>query len=354
MNLDSILPSALASKSRLRNSITIAVVGAGVSGAIAARTLVDHGLSVHVFEKSRGVGGRMATRRYDGFEFDHGAQYFTARHPVFGRYLRSWEQQRIVECWDGQIVAFDGNSGDSGANWECRPTPVMDRYVATSRMPDLCKHLLRQVNVTLEATVATVKQDGDGYRLMDSAGVELGKFDCVILAIPAPQAIPLAVDYPEMTSELAKITFDPCWCGMYHFERAFDVPWQGAFVNGGAIRWLSRNTSKPGRQSSGESIVVHASPDWSLEHFEKPAELVASLLLDELWRIVRIDQQIPVFMTAHRWRYSIPSKGVEGCLTNRARTMIACGDWARGSRVEGAFLSGYSAAGIVLGTTEHP
>jgi len=350
MNLDAILPADLASKSRSAESLTTAVVGAGISGAIAARTLVDHGLSVRVFEKSRGVGGRMATRRYDGFEFDHGAQYFTARHSVFTHYLRSWEQQRIVELWDGQIVAFDGDFGDSGANCECRPTPVMDRFVAISKMPDLCKYLLREVQVSLETTVAAVKHDGNGYRLLDSVGVELGRSDRVILAIPAPQAIALAVDYPEMTSELAKVAFDPCWCGMYHFGRALDVPWQGAFVNGGAIRWLSRNTSKPGRQSRGESIVVHASPDWSQAHLEKPSELVASLLLDELWRIVGVDQQTPDFMTAHRWRYAIPSKGVEGCLTNRARSMIACGDWAGGSRVEGAFLSGYSAAGIVLET----
>lgn len=40
----------------------VAVIGAGVSGLSAARVLHDHGYQVRVFEKSRGLGGRAATR----------------------------------------------------------------------------------------------------------------------------------------------------------------------------------------------------------------------------------------------------------------------------------------------------
>ena len=81
---------------------TVAVIGAGISGLVCARTLRDHGYPVTVFEKSRGVGGRMATRRTDdGFQFDHGAQYFTARDRRFRRYVNSWIADGIVNPgWD--------------------------------------------------------------------------------------------------------------------------------------------------------------------------------------------------------------------------------------------------------------
>lgn len=68
-----------------------AVVGAGLSGLMCARTLQDHGLDVTVFEKSRGLGGRMANRRAEpNLRFDHGAQYFTARDHNFALYVQAW------------------------------------------------------------------------------------------------------------------------------------------------------------------------------------------------------------------------------------------------------------------------
>ena len=89
----------------------VAVIGAGISGLMCARTLVDHGFPVTLFEKSRGVGGRMATRRtHDGLRFDHGAQYFTVRDGRFRRYVESWIEDGIVEPWRGRIVVLDSGT----------------------------------------------------------------------------------------------------------------------------------------------------------------------------------------------------------------------------------------------------
>ena len=63
----------------------VAVIGAGLSG-LAARELSESS-EVTVFEKSRGYGGRMATRYGGDFEFDHGAQFFTARSAEFQEFL---------------------------------------------------------------------------------------------------------------------------------------------------------------------------------------------------------------------------------------------------------------------------
>ena len=97
----------------------VAVIGAGISGLVCARLLVEHGMEVTVFEKSRGIGGRMSTRRSpEGYHFDHGAQYFTVREERFRRYVDSWAAEGLVARWEGRIcvlrrgeVAEKGTSG---------------------------------------------------------------------------------------------------------------------------------------------------------------------------------------------------------------------------------------------------
>ena len=64
-----------------------AVIGAGIAGITCARTLVQAGHSVTVFEKSPNLGGRMATRSTLFGSFDHGVQYFTVRDPRFAQAL---------------------------------------------------------------------------------------------------------------------------------------------------------------------------------------------------------------------------------------------------------------------------
>ena len=63
----------------------VAVIGAGMAGIGAARLLADAGFRVVVFDKSRGMGGRCATKRWEGHSVDHGAQYFTMRDADFSR-----------------------------------------------------------------------------------------------------------------------------------------------------------------------------------------------------------------------------------------------------------------------------
>ena len=77
----------------------VIVIGAGVSGLIAARTLQANGARVLVLDKGRGVGGRLATRRTQSGIFDHGAQLFTARDPQFRLLVEAWQAAGIVRPW---------------------------------------------------------------------------------------------------------------------------------------------------------------------------------------------------------------------------------------------------------------
>jgi photolyase PhrII len=333
-------------KSRSARAPRIAIIGAGISAGIAGRVLADHGLSVTVFEKSRGVGGRMATRRNPVGDFDHGAQYFTARNKQFRRYVQSWIEAGIASEWKGCVVAYDELRIE-------KPTPPQTRYVAIPGMTGLVKHLVQELDIRFETQVHEVVKHEAEYELKGSAGESLGSFDRVIAAIPAPQGYRLLGKFPEMVTPLSNVEMEPCWCLMLQFGCPLPASWNGAFVNTGTIRWIARNATKPGRTTQGDSIVIHATSDWSRENLEQDATLVQTELLREFWKVTGFKEQQPLAFYSHRWRYAIPSKSYpDRYIAQRDNTLLACGDWAGGPKVEGAFLSGCAVAGQILRTLE--
>ncbi len=71
------------------NSLSVAVVGAGLAGIACALRLGEAGVHARVFESQRAPGGRLATRRFAVASFDHGAQYLTATDELFPGTARS-------------------------------------------------------------------------------------------------------------------------------------------------------------------------------------------------------------------------------------------------------------------------
>ena len=156
----------------------VAVIGAGISGLMAARTLQDHGIPVTVFDKGRGVGGRMSARRTEaGGSFDHGAQYFTARDPRFARYVDSWVDQGLVAKWPDQAIATDQKIVVIEAGAIQSESSSQDRFVAVPGMNAICKHLASDLTVNVKTKVDKITATDDGVALVDDAGNDLGTFD---------------------------------------------------------------------------------------------------------------------------------------------------------------------------------
>jgi photolyase PhrII len=338
-------------KPRSTKTPTVAIVGAGIAGLTAARILQDHGLAVKVFEKSRGVGGRVATRRFDdGTTFDHGAQYFTARDERFRRYIDSWVHQGIVGSWsathDQRIVVLEKGIIKSESN-------STDRFVATPNMNSLCKHLSNGIPLDVGTRVHRLKKTEIQWQVLDEANESLGLFDQVILAIPAPQAADLVSDFVGFAESFAKVEIKPCWALMIRLEEPLGLDWGGAFIHDSPISWIARNSTKPGRNSEHETFVVHASGDWSASNLEQEPDQIQRELLEAFWQAIGCSPISIRDVAVHRWRYAIPTvMSASRCLYDRQLGIAACGDWAGGPRVEGAFLSGSAAAGRILGTLE--
>jgi hypothetical protein len=345
----------------------VAVIGAGISGLICARTLADHGCEVCIFEKSRGVGGRMSTRRVgDTLSFDHGAQYFTVRDGRFKRYVQSWVDDGLVRPWNGRIVVIEkgvikaDKTGDK-------------RYVAVPGMSSLGKHIASDLSVQLETRVAPPSRSDGKWSLTNDDGVELGQFDVVVVAVPSHQAASLLVAVPQLAELSSSVKMNGCWALMLAFEESLSVGFDGAFVHESPLSWIANNDSKPGRGGRDKTWVVHARPEWTEAHIDESPEQVGQWLLDEFWTAVGRRRVEPMHLDTRRWRYAIPDLPVgvggrsrhetgghgslggitttvtERCLFDHRQSIGVCGDWCAGARVEGAFLSGIAIAGRILG-----
>ncbi len=327
----------------------VAVLGAGLAGLMAARTLQDHGLQVNVFEKSRGLGGRMATRRVDpGMGFDHGAQYFTVRDPHFARSVAAWERQGLVAEWLGTIVRVDAPAAVGDAP---RVTPGQGgtrRFVGTPGMTSIARHLARDLAIRLETRIVAAHRDTAGWSLVDDQARTHGPFDYLVSTIPAPQAFELLRDHP-LAANASRTPMTPCWTVMAAFTEPVAVEWDGAFVHGSPLGWVARNSSKPGRVAQPESWVVQAGPEWSNAQRDREKTQVVAEMLAEFARITGGALPTTVHVDAHRWLYAAsPTAGEEQAIFDRDTGLALGGDWLAGGRVEGAFRSGVAAAGYLL------
>ncbi len=321
----------------------VAIVGAGIAGLSCAQRLAEAGRSVRVFEKSRGVGGRMATRRTkQGAAFDHGAQYFTVKDDRLQQHVDRWIEAGIAARWQGRICTL--------AAGLCIPsTSETMRYVGVPTMTAIPKHLAANLDVVLQTPISRIAHEAGVWRVQGEANADLGRFDVLIVTAPAPQTSRLVADIPAFRAKVAAVELAPCWAVLLALDEPLAVPFDGAFVQDSPLSWIARNDSKPGRSAAPNCWVLHASPAWSREHIEDVADSVTPTLVSAFWSATGTAPRSCLVVNAHRWRYSLPHEPLEQrCLFDRESKLGACGDWCGGPRVEGAFLSGLEMAETVI------
>jgi hypothetical protein len=343
----------------------VAVIGAGIAGAACARTLAEHGVEAVAFEKSRGAGGRMSTRRGDAGEFDHGAQYFTARDARFAQRVASWCDDGVVAEWRARFAAVRAD----GVEMLAPPS----RFVAVPRMNALCAWLLAvdRVELRAETAVASIARVPHGWALTGTArGVadaRLGEFDLVLSTAPAPQTAALlgAVAPALLDAGYASMRpMRPMWALMWASDSRVDLPFDHAEIarsardSGDALAWVSRVSSKPGRAQDGvDRWAILASDAWSEAHLERAPEEIAPRLVHAftgLCAALGVTAPEPRHALAHRWRFALPSADAGGGAAFDADLGLGlAGDWRSGARVEDAYLSGVALAGRALSERPH-
>ena len=216
-------------------------------------------------------------------------------------------------------------------------------------MNSIGKHLAADLNTFLQTRVASINPTVGGHEVFDDKGERYGTFDAVIISAPAEHTCDLLANYQELIHRIERIEMLPCWATMVSLHKSVTEDWVGAFVHDSFLSWIARNSTKPNREGDYENIVIHAKPQWSTEHWEDDPESVAELTLDELWRVTKLPPQSPAYKKSHRWKFALAKEpDNQECFFDPDSNIGACGDWANGSRVEGAFLSGMAVVGCLL------
>ncbi len=302
----------------------VVILGAGISGLMAAQQLRLAGVHVTVLDKGSRPGGRMATRPFEGAIFDYGAQFFTVRHERFAAFQRAWQARGLVKVW---CHGFNGqNDGHP-------------RYISPAGMSSIPAHLAHGIEVKCGTTVSRILSSGRHWTL-ETDFDEVLFADALIVTVPAPQALALLdVEFPESEREaIARIQYERCLALMAILEEPADLAAPGALQapDGEPISWVADNTRK-GISPFSNAITIHAGPKFSMNLWEKNAEEIAAKLLGKhtatAWKL-------------HRWKYSKPVvTHPERCLVLTApNPIVLAGDGFGEPRVEGAALSGLSAA----------
>ncbi|MDZ4160436.1 MAG: FAD-dependent oxidoreductase [Burkholderiales bacterium] len=341
----------------------VAVVGAGMAGIACARALAQAGCQVTVFEKSRGYGGRMATRQTEFGSFDHGAQYFTVRDERFAQALQ--DTPDVAVPWSANSVRVLDALGHVVAD---APLRREAHYVAAPGMNALVRTwaqaLAAQGSAQVQLHTRVVRISADpihpgGWQLhtqdanAEGAQSVAGGFDQVVLAMPHPQVLELlqasGLDQGAgqgIAQALSAVTVAPCWTLMLAFPNAMQpgLPhlgpqWNAARSTHHRISWLAREGSKPRREHI-ERWTVQASPAWSAEHIGDAPERVTAKLLKAFAEVTGIRAE-PSHAVVRRWLYAQTQTPLgQPYLWSPELNLGVCGDWCLGHRVEDAFVSG--------------
>jgi predicted NAD/FAD-dependent oxidoreductase len=358
----------------------IAIQGSGVAAAACAERLSKRH-DVTVFESGRGPGGRMSTRRADGYQWDHGAQYFSPKTDEFAAAIGQWEAGGLCDAWNGAhcVWANDGVTLDPKAE-----TTV--RYVGKPGMNDICKGLLEGINTRYKTRAVAKRRAGSvgGWTLQHGkSGASLGEFDFLICSdkMAAMQHrndldrkllsgfVQPANVVRSLPSLALLVATDATNLGFDSLELS-DHP---------IFSWLARDSSKPGRTRTDgvECWVAHASADFTKSWLKKmkkggrggPNNIRTAVVRDLVPKLQALFSELGgdnalgnaspgeiLFAQGHRWGAAFPTasfnsgNATDQFYLDEANAFAACGDYftAFPGRVEGGWVSGTSLADALL------
>ncbi len=317
----------------------VAVIGAGLAGLSCARRLTEAGVGVDIFEKSRGVGGRLATRRRttaDGraVAFDHGAPTIDAAGDDFKAALGALEQTGAAARWRTGVVGVPGMSG------------LLKPWLGSDGAGP---------SLLTGARITRVARDKSGWRLQTESGDAFEEYDTLAIAVPAPQAAALIGDH-IFAKEMAHTRYSACFSVMAAFTAPLGAAGDAVLADGRARHPILAkavcNSAKPGRapgETGPQCWVLYADEDWSAARLEDDPQSVIAPLLAAFCDLAGAPGREPVFSDAHRWRYSRVARPVGDAFAFDASLRLGLiGDWRLGARAEDAYASGAALAAALF------
>jgi len=251
-----------------------------------------------LFEKSRGFGGRVATRRADDFNFDHGAQFFKVKTKEFQNYIQPMLDQNIIELWKARFIEIIDGEITNKRTWGNEPA----NYVGTPSMNSIGKYMANGLNVQLSKKVEKISKE-DKWVVYDENNEALGEYDWVISSIPPLQAQQMIPDLKVIFPNIKEYEMLACFSLMLGYEQPLELDFDAALVKGFDISWISVNSSKPSR-AKNYTLLVHSTNKWAQANIDKDRDWVKDYLCDELKKIIPIKTEKAEYIGLQGWRYA--------------------------------------------------
>ncbi len=354
--------SASDSRFKTQSPPRVAVVGGGIAGLTCARELRLRGCDPVVFEADARLGGRCSSRSTRLGLFDDGAQCISgvtrlAAHAVQPpgelAALHPWtvaqtpaEEERNQKAW---------KQNESEADVE-RTLKLMGA-VGVPSMVALADSLARPLQVRLNTPILQAERRGIRWVLSSLAGEIEENFQALVLAIPAPLAVPLVRESAELTAALRAVRYGSRWVLLLGTERPVRLPSYLEF-QASPIERVAAMHSKPGRRAIGpQRWFIEADQRWSLHHEDVDADTVADLLLEN-FRALAGRRVTPNYLRAQQWRHAIVETPATTprrtqCLWDDEAQLGVCGDSVVASQVDRVHRSGVDMARAVAEGLSH-
>lgn len=321
----------------------IAIIGTGISGLACASQLCGVA-ELSLFDKSRGVTGRLATRRIDAFSFDHGAGYFSA-DAEFAQWLAPLKARNVVQKWDAVRVRLSDDAKQQ------QSLPSHDMWVACPGMSALGRAMIEELksgaaaplNVHLGTQITRMERTASGgHRLYTQDEAHFGPFDQVLLAIPPAQASDVLPADSVLRDACARVDMQPCHSLMLGFETTPNIAWDMAYLDDPMLHLIYAMHPKPGRDDKPR-FVIQSKYAWSRTQLDQPAQAVGHQMAQRLAELGLLDATQASYTASHRWLYAAAKKPLPDAqaywLDDHAGIGVF-GDWCLGDRVRHGFASG--------------
>lgn len=328
----------------------VAIVGAGMSGLVCAQQLQQAGYRVVVVEKSRGLGGRVTTRRLQDTCADRGLSYLIPQGELTTSFVELLHSQNIVTVWTDTIYEF---SADLGVK-EIKTVPL---YIAPKGMSQVARFLAKDLEIQLSRRVVSLSLEGDYWHLQFADGEAGVVAKAVVVAIPAPQALALLTPFVAsgVLDSLRSVEFSACISVIAGYPANTPLPpWQAVkFINDDTLAWIGNDSSKRSQMRSpacalalSPVFVFHSSAKFAQNCIDaEDLQPVGQQLLNKAAKLFP-ELAKADWLQCDRWRYAFPTTPLPHTYLNAdtSQPLICCGDWCGGLNLESAMRSGLAAA----------
>lgn len=332
--------------------MVIGIIGAGISGLTAGKILAEAGHEVTVFEKSRGYGGRMATRyagKSNQLKLDHGLSWFSPESDEFKAFTADMLEKKLLKVWGRNFLFYDGEVLSSS-------NPNSDtslKYTAVDGMNSIGRHLSRWVDVQTETKVGGLTYIGNHRTkkrpwMINMSSSRTFQADAIIIATPAPQAYGIInttideIDTLKIIREIDEIDYNHVTTLMLGFSNMDAPEWEGIVCKNSPIQFISNESSK--RESGGECLlVVHASHDFSAANQNEDHDTVIGKLTSALAEITGGWVTAPDWSQLHFWKFSTPKSYLNAPymeIQEKEAQLAVIGDYFNGKGIDAAYRSG--------------